>query len=204
MWQFPKGRSSCPYVRCNFVSDSRSKLIAHYKTKHAMNSILCDVCNKPVSSRLDHFRLHFQRMHPSVKISYGLGNGMAKIIRRKPMGKISITSKQSKKNIKVKKAIVAKKEECKYCNTVLSSGNLMRHISEVHSLNKILCPLKDCTFDAKRVSKLREHWNKEHTSFRFPEIRMRYVFTYPIAIATTSSNTDQEIVSYKRLHNCSS
>lgn len=202
MWQFPKDCTNCPVLRCQFVSDSRSKLITHYRTKHAMNSILCDVCNKPICCRpgKDNFRRHFCIMHPNVQISYGLGYRMTKTTKRKPMTKYSIKFKQSKKVIKTKKAIAAKKVECKYCNTVLTSGSFMRHLSEVHSLNKILCPLKDCTFGAKRVSRLREHWNKEHPCLRFPEIRMRYVFTYPTVIATTSSNTERN-VNHKRFHN---
>lgn len=156
-----------------------------------MNSILCDICNKPICSRFgkSEFRRHFRRMHPSVQISHGLENRMTNTIKRKPMTKYSIKYKQSKK------------VQCNYCNTVLLSGNLMRHLSELHSLNKILCPLKDCTFGAKRVNKLREHWNKKHTCLRFPEIRMRYVFTYPVAIATTSNNNDEKNVSNKRILN---
>lgn len=75
-WRFPNDLTSCPTTRCNFVSDSRSTLIGHYKTKHASHALLCDVCNKPIICNSKYnFRRHFWIMHRGKTIPHGLGNG---------------------------------------------------------------------------------------------------------------------------------
>lgn len=178
MWRFPEHLTSCPVLRCNFTTDSHSKLINHYKAKHAKHSILCDVCNKPIMAKQKHhFKRHFWRIHPNIKVSYGLGNEMATKIKTQPVMQLPEN----------------KKVRCKYCCKMFSSGNLNRHISEVHSLKRINCPWKNCTFSAKRVTGLREHWKKKHSNLRFPEIRKRSIFIYQTTL--TSNNNNQEDVS---------
>lgn len=55
--------------------DSRPDAIIHYKQRHAIHSVLCQFCNKPIriDIQCDGFAKHFRNMHPDQEIPYGLG-----------------------------------------------------------------------------------------------------------------------------------
>lgn len=50
-----------------------------------------------------------------------------------------------------------------------------------HSSARILCPLIDCDFEAKRMYKIQQHWHKAHPNLRFPVIRDKAPYTYETA-----------------------
>lgn len=52
---------------------------------------------------------------------------------------------------------------------------------EVHSTERIRCPLITCHFVAKRLALVREHWQKKHPNLEFPEMRQRSGFGYSFA-----------------------
>lgn len=150
-WRFPKNVEHCPVKKCHYTHISRSNLIKHFKATHAKHSILCDICYKPIGCYDSfNFRTHFRAMHPNMNVSYGLGNGMAK--------KTSPRSTM-KKELKLAGSM---KVQCIYCSKIITSENLNRHLSEIHTSKKLFCPWKNCTFQAKRVENLRKLEEKSH------------------------------------------
>lgn len=69
-------------------------------------------------------------------------------------------------------------------------GIEIENTTDIHKSEKLICPLKECTYESKQLVELREHWNKMHSSFRFPEIKSGSGFTYK----TNSNNTNQDDV----------
>lgn len=48
----------------------------------------------------------------------------------------------------------------------VSESSSSKHSSK--SVTKTGCPLKGCSYKSRRMHKLRKHWNKVHSDFRFP------------------------------------
>lgn len=72
-WTFPPNQTNCPVRRCEIDFASRSHAIIHYKSQHAKEAVLCELCSKPVSAHaVGAFIEHYQRVHPFKKIPYGL------------------------------------------------------------------------------------------------------------------------------------
>lgn len=73
-WQFPQNVLKCTVVNCQKEYNDRSKVIAHYKEYHAIHSILCPICIKPIISKgsFGKFKMHYQRKHGNVKLPYDL------------------------------------------------------------------------------------------------------------------------------------
>lgn len=69
-WRFPKYSSACPVLGCRIQFRNRSEAIAHYKERHAMNAILCSICDKPIriDTKPNGFIDHYQRLHPNVNL----------------------------------------------------------------------------------------------------------------------------------------
>lgn len=71
-WQFPKQLTYCPVLSCRIQFRNRSEAIAHYKERHAMNAILCSLCNKPIRTDTKNsskeFISHYRRMHPDAEL----------------------------------------------------------------------------------------------------------------------------------------
>lgn len=165
-WQFPEHLTRCPIWLCTFAPSSRSNLIAHYKTEHAHRAILCDLCNKPIScADRFQFQRHFHRMHSMTNVSYGLGDSKRKI----------------------------KKVRCKFCDKMIFLIYLRHHLLKIHKIKTVHCPLRNCTYITSKVETVRLHWNQEHTTLRFPEIRTDSIFTYQPAL--TSNHIYQKDVS---------
>lgn len=66
-WRFPKGLKKCPATRCDSHFEEWSDAIAHYKNQHAMDAILCTICDRPICVRHKwNFTKHYKTMHPGV------------------------------------------------------------------------------------------------------------------------------------------
>lgn len=71
--------------------------------------------------------------------------------------------------------------------------NLKRHLREVHSSVRMLCPLVVCDFVTKRMERLKTHWNQAHSHLRFPMIRNQNKYTYLTIELTDDSSSDGEV-----------
>lgn len=66
-WRFPKDLKKCPVQNCTLQFKTRSTAIVHYKKQHAMDAVLCSICDKPISTKhRETFTKHYSRMHPNV------------------------------------------------------------------------------------------------------------------------------------------
>lgn len=64
-WRFPESLKKCPLTTCAAKFSTRKATIAHYKTSHSKQAILCTICNKPiVSTTKQAFIFHYKRIHP--------------------------------------------------------------------------------------------------------------------------------------------
>lgn len=63
--------------------------------------------------------------------------------------------------------------------------SIQRNVKKIHTSDNIVCPLKDCRYEAKQMHELRQHWDKEHGELRFPEIR-------PGPFATNSTRAEDD------------
>lgn len=71
-WRVPPDMNKCPVMKCQQVFKLRSDFLQHYKGQHAENSILCDLCDKPLCVyRAIDWNRHYQKLHPSHKIPFG-------------------------------------------------------------------------------------------------------------------------------------
>lgn len=53
----------------NFIN--RSSAIQHYREEHAMKSIFCYLCEKPILAHLStDFEQHFHEMHPNSQMEF--------------------------------------------------------------------------------------------------------------------------------------
>lgn len=69
--------------------------------------------------------------------------------------------------IKAKETAVAPKSID--TSSTASKSPKSEHSSKLGS-TKIVCPLVGCSYKSRRITKLRKHWNKLHSSFHFPAI----------------------------------
>lgn len=75
-WRSPKNLTQCPLRNCRLQFGVRSDAIAHYKRRHAIGSILCSICYKPIrASGPMYFRRHFKRKHPYSIMPVGFDTG---------------------------------------------------------------------------------------------------------------------------------
>lgn len=72
-WRFPD-TLVCPVNGCGIHFQIRLDAMIHYKQKHAMDAMLCHLCQKPIRTDLNPKALvyHFRNMHPNQEIPYGL------------------------------------------------------------------------------------------------------------------------------------
>lgn len=72
-WIFPD-ITQCPNRSCKLKFENRWETMEHFRDHHAKQAILCELCNKPISSltRIDFIR-HYQRIHPNRKLPYNFG-----------------------------------------------------------------------------------------------------------------------------------
>lgn len=185
-WRFPPNLKACPLRGCTYKFESRSLAIQHYKDNHASTSALCFICKKPISVKNNwaNFRTHFKLMHPHVKFSHKNLATKPKSSSQIPKIEPNSTSNSNivqppKHSVNVRSSIMQsqdKKKRCTICGGKFRKLN--RHVMEVHSKKRILCPLKSCDFTAQRLGEIRRHWKNAHEKFRFPEIEPNSGFTY--------------------------
>lgn len=191
-WRFPINLKECPLRTCRIRFKSRSLAIAHYKSNHASTSVLCFLCKKPISSKCGatNYIKHFKRLHPHVKISL---SQLTKI--ESSAQSIQKIAQPSKHFMTVPHSSAAQsnfsKKRCKVCGKKCIS--LSRHMMEVHTKKRILCPLISCDFTSKRLANIRKHWRKVHYNFQFPEISQNSGFTY----RTTTDETQQCVSTFE-------
>lgn len=53
--------------------------------------------------------------------------------------------------------------------SMVSKSSNSEHSSKLVTA-KIVCPLKGCNYESRRIHKLRKHWDKLHSDLRFPLI----------------------------------
>lgn len=67
-WKFPQHTIICPVEKCSKQFAVRSDAIAHYKSQHAHEAILCPICKIPIFATLTIFyKIHFMKAHPNMK-----------------------------------------------------------------------------------------------------------------------------------------
>lgn len=167
IWLYRSVKSNgCPVVGCFVKSKSQAAAIDHYKEKHAMNSVLCHICNKPVSVECrDNYKIHFQRLHPHMKI---------------PQTHLKMMTKK----VHYLKRVNDQKR-CKVNESSFKSGPHQK--KEKSSKMLRFCPLVKCPFKAQRIEQIRAHWKTKHGNLRFPEIRSEFS-----SKASDSSNDSDE------------
>lgn len=114
-------------------------------------------------------------MHPHVKISQEQFSKIEAAASKSSQENVQISKHLKKENSSGSEGGISK-GTCKECGIKFS--NLSRHMSEMHSTKRIMCPLKSCDFTAKRMHHIRTHWKKEHNHFEFPEIAQGSQFAY--------------------------
>lgn len=70
-WMWPKLLTKCPVQNCHVIVKNRQEAINHYRASHALTSILCPYCDKPIYAQVPcHYKRHFDRVHPNVKMPF--------------------------------------------------------------------------------------------------------------------------------------
>lgn len=164
-WIFPASLTQCPVVRCTAVSSgNRAALKAHYRKVHADASVLCELCNKPIATRNGKHNviIHYRHKHPNAAIPDFDSVNSECTMEMKP--KVELDSRVA----------------CDLCNARIEPDDMDAHLNEMHSTHRIFCPLKLCSYVAKRMTEMRTHWNHEHKGMAFPEFRDETDFSYVI------------------------
>lgn len=79
-WRFPKKIKHCPTKNCYAKFEHRSHAILHYRKYHS-NSILCPVCDRPISAKsLHNFVHHFKEKHAEEELP---ANVKEKIVKKR-------------------------------------------------------------------------------------------------------------------------
>lgn len=75
-WRYPKNQRDCIVSNCHQKFQSKSEGIAHYKRYHAIGSILCELCDRPIrsSTGLKDFRRHYANKHKNATVPYNFEN----------------------------------------------------------------------------------------------------------------------------------
>lgn len=182
LWQFPLNLKTCPVNRCSAAFKTRSLAIKHYRANHASTSVLCVICKRPISVKNNpaNYRTHFFSRHPNVKFSRSQ-HLKAAFANESTSQSTPNAVQPPKRSVKVLSNILQSNDQrktCTICGMKIMKTNFGRHMIEMHSNKRILCPLKSCDFKSKRLDSIRAHWKTEHQNFRFPEIDQNSGFTY--------------------------
>lgn len=88
----PKNLRECPIMRCRQKFKATTDFIAHFKQSHAIGSICCTLCDKPIRSLKGphNFREHYANMHPNVTVPYGLESSRTEYKRKSIVKQVSI------------------------------------------------------------------------------------------------------------------
>lgn len=79
-WRFPMNSEECPLITCRIPFKNRLDGINHYRAHHAIGSILCSICDKPirVASKKD-FTIHYERKHVNQPVPFNFDEKMDKV-----------------------------------------------------------------------------------------------------------------------------
>lgn len=178
--------TKCPLLECGIKFKNRRLAIAHYRSNHATTSALCFLCSKPISTKFgaNNYVTHFKRVHPHAKLSQAQLKKIELSVQNSQ--KLGAPSKQPVKHSIATQSIHSK-NSCRVCGKQCT--HLSRHMMEMHTKKRILCPLKSCDYTSKRLEFIREHWKRKHQQFRFPEISRDSGFTY----RTTTDDTQKSV-----------
>lgn len=70
-WEFPQNNKKCPVQNCPESFDTRTDCIKHYKRQHSMRAIVCNICDRPISThKAWDFIRHYKRIHPDEVIPF--------------------------------------------------------------------------------------------------------------------------------------
>lgn len=175
-WRFrPYKNKTCPVQKCYAKFNSLTAGIRHYKQKHAANSVLCNICKIPiVIAPTNYYEAHFKNEHPEVKMPL-------KIMQQKMV---------PQKTIEPNQKVDEQKQHCKMCNKSIPITQFSLHVKEMHSVQKVFCPLVECPFTAEQMDTVRAHWTKNHANLRFPEIREENNYTYSTNIPIDTNDNE--------------
>lgn len=73
-WRVPADTLKCPVLKCREEFEVRSAFIAHFKRKHAPNSVFCELCDRPLSMHsTKDWDKHFRSRHPTHQVPLEFG-----------------------------------------------------------------------------------------------------------------------------------
>ncbi|XP_031628229.1 uncharacterized protein LOC116344008 isoform X3 [Contarinia nasturtii] len=191
-WRFPPNMNYCPVLNCRIQFGIRYDAVQHYKKRHANQAILCNICNKPISTKSTYeFKKHYSKLHPNTDLPYGLTELPPKpcgLSNKKKKVKVAVKNKNckpaqtddAKRNSKETVSINST-ETSKKTHTIKAQSQKRwenHQHQDAHFIDGIQCPLKACNFEANQLTDIRSHWNEAHGEYDFPEIRTGIVFTY--------------------------
>lgn len=146
IWQFQISQSNCPDQGCTIKLKNRSVAMSHFKKVHALNSVLCHICNIPILINPPiNYKRHFQRFHPHMKM---------------PQKYINMMQQKIQQSKKIQRSYQS--NCCKVCGKLVRKENLNRHMTTAHESKRVYCPLIECNFSAKEMRQIREHWLENH------------------------------------------
>lgn len=176
-WVFPSDLKRCPAARCTMSRGSRAALKAHYRQNHAESAVLCELCDKPIATqnRKYNFIVHYRSKHPNVAV---------------PL--IDTVDSECSAEIRPKVELDSR-VACDLCNALIQPENMDEHLNELHSTHRLYCPLKLCSYVAKRKTEMRTHWNRQHKGMEFPEFRDETNFSYVIDTSNRIDDHDDDL-----------
>lgn len=170
LWRFPRNINRCPVSRCNAAFKSRSDILAHYRTLHAPNYILCPVCSVPVSAPYPSYVIkHFQNAHKDMEIPAEFNVMIANdnqnnedddLIELKGAGQVTYFRFPQNTTC------------CPARNCSLNSGYRSRaiaHYKRKHANDYIWCEQCARPVGAKCLDTFLQHYNTIHPDIELPE-----------------------------------
>lgn len=75
-WRYPDKLRECILLNCHQKFKSKSDGMAHFRENHAIGSILCSLCDRPVRSLNgpNDFRRHYAHKHPNHPVPFNFGS----------------------------------------------------------------------------------------------------------------------------------
>lgn len=75
-WRYPDKLRECILSNCRQKFKSKSDGMAHFRENHAIGSILCSLCDRPIRSSKgpNDFRRHYAYKHPNYPVPFNFGS----------------------------------------------------------------------------------------------------------------------------------
>lgn len=99
-WRYPENVRECVVLNCHEKFRSKSDAMAHFRQNHAIGSILCSICDRPIRSSkgLNDFRKHYAYKHPNHSMPFDY----------EPVGSDTTRTNTKKGNVQVKQVSFVK------------------------------------------------------------------------------------------------